>query len=128
MSDFNSTHNRAVWFDIPVRDLERAATFYRAVLDITVEIEQAGELRFAVLEHHDGNGGCLVPASEDAPSTGGILLYLNADGRLRTAVEQATRCGGQILEPVHPIGPHGFRAIVLDSEGNRFALHSQTDG
>jgi len=24
----------------------------------------------------------------------------------------------------HPIGPYGFRVIVLDSEGNRIALHS----
>jgi hypothetical protein len=29
------------------------------------------------------------------------------------------------LEPKHSIGPHGFRAIVLDSEGNRIALHSK---
>jgi predicted enzyme related to lactoylglutathione lyase len=32
-----------------------------------------------------------------------------------------------VLEPTHGIGPHGFRAIVLDSEGNRIALHSSTD-
>ena len=29
--------------------------------------------------------------------------------------------------PIHPIGPHGFRAIILDSEGNRIALHSEVD-
>ena len=29
MSDLNSLHNRAVWFDIPVADLDRAAAFYR---------------------------------------------------------------------------------------------------
>jgi len=28
---------------------------------------------------------------------------------------------------VKGIGPHGFRAIVLDSEGNRIGLHSNTD-
>jgi len=32
--------------------------------------------------------------------------------------------GGKILIPKHPIGPYGFRAVVLDSEGNRVALHS----
>ena len=34
--------------------------------------------------------------------------------------------GGKILKTRHSIGPHGFRAIVLDSEGNRIALHSMT--
>jgi predicted enzyme related to lactoylglutathione lyase len=28
---------------------------------------------------------------------------------------------------VHAIGPHGFRAVLLDSEGNRIALHSSSD-
>ena len=27
----------------------------------------------------------------------------------------------------HAIGPHGFRALIRDSEGNRIALHSNTD-
>ncbi|HEV3149059.1 MAG TPA: hypothetical protein VGZ24_10465 [Chthoniobacterales bacterium] len=32
--------------------------------------------------------------------------------------------GGKVLQDKHQIGPHGFRAIVVDSEGNRIALHS----
>jgi hypothetical protein len=32
--------------------------------------------------------------------------------------------GGKVIQPKHQIGPFGFRAIVLDSEGNRIALHS----
>ena len=32
--------------------------------------------------------------------------------------------GGRVLQATHPIGPHGHRAIVVDSEGNRVALHS----
>ena len=39
MSDYNSRHNRAVWFDIPVSDLDRAATFYAAVLGVGVTKE-----------------------------------------------------------------------------------------
>lgn len=35
--------------------------------------------------------------------------------------------GGKVTEPVHAIGPHGFRALMLDSEGNRIALHSSVD-
>jgi len=39
----------------------------------------------------------------------------------------ATGSGGQIVQDIHPIGPHGFRAILIDSEGNRIALHSLTN-
>lgn len=28
------------------------------------------------------------------------------------------------LEAIHPIGPHGFRVIVIDSEGNRVGFHA----
>ena len=56
-----------------------------------------------------------------------LLLYLNVDGRIKDAVEQVSKLGGAVLEDVHSIGPHGFRAIVRDSEGNRVVLHSMTD-
>ena len=127
MSDMNSQHNRAVWFDIPVVDLDRAAAFYRAVLAIEVTKQQFDDFAFCFLAHDQGNGGCLVPAPSEVTSTGGILVYLNVDKRIRQAIEQVEKCGGKVREPVHPIGPHGFRAIVEDSEGNRIALHSTID-
>lgn len=123
----NSTHNRLVWFDIPVADLERARAFYQGVLGIPVHREKLGDSEFCVLDHRDGNGGCLVKAPGQVTSTGGILCYLNADGRIRDAVAQVVKLGGKVLEPVHAIGPHGFRALALDSEGNRIALHSTSE-
>lgn len=129
MSEAEQGANRAVWFDIPVTDLERACSFYAAVLKVKVERESFNEVEFGVLEHGPGNGGCLfVSASEDwQPSRHGILIYLNANGRIRDAVAQVSQHGGEVLEDVQPIGPHGFRAVVVDPEGNRFALHSDTD-
>jgi predicted enzyme related to lactoylglutathione lyase len=127
MSDLNSVHNRIVWFDLPVADLDRAAAFYRAVLAISVHKEQFDNFSFCVLEHGDGNGGCLVPKPQEVTATAGILVYMNVNGRIRDAVSQVEALGGKVLEPTHAIGPHGFRAIVLDSEGNRIALHSESD-
>lgn len=127
MSDLNSTHNRAVWFDIPVADLDRAAAFYRGVLAINVEKAQFDNFSFCVLQHDDGNGGCLVPKASEVTANTGVLLYLNANGRIRKAVSLVPALGGKVLEPTHAIGPHGFRAVVLDSEGNRIALHSSVD-
>ena len=127
MGTLNSKHNRAVWFDLPVADLARANAFYAAVLACKVDSEEFDGFAFSVLEHSEGNGGCLIPRPEEITATQGPLLYLNVNGRLRDAVEQVTAHGGSIVEPAQSIGPHGFRAVVLDSEGNRIALHSESD-
>jgi predicted enzyme related to lactoylglutathione lyase len=127
MGDMNSKINRAVWIDIPVVDLKRSAAFYAAVLAVKVHPQKFGDTEFAVLDHAEGNGGCLVPGNEQITSTGGLLVYLNVDGRIRDAAAQVEKHGGKIVQPVHSIGPHGFRAIIVDSEGNRVALHSVTD-
>ncbi|MCB9882753.1 MAG: VOC family protein [Planctomycetes bacterium] len=127
MSQENSLHNRAVWFDIPVADLDRADAFYAAVLACTVDRVSMPGMSFSVLEHDRGNGGCLVEKPGEVASDRGILVYFNAEGRIRDAVSKAREHGGEVVEDTHSIGPHGFRAIVLDSEGNRIALHSESD-
>jgi uncharacterized protein len=116
-----------VWFDIPVADLERAAAFYRGVLGIKVENSEFNGFRFGILEHEQGNGGCLVPNAGEVASNGGILVYMNVNGRIRDAEKKVIELGGKVLQATHQIGPHGFRTLVLDSEGNRIALHSTTD-
>jgi predicted enzyme related to lactoylglutathione lyase len=127
MADFNAENNRAVWFDIPVADLDRSITFYSNVLAIGVHKTQFEDFTFAVLEHKDGNGGCLVPNESEITHDKGILLYMNVDGRIRDAVGKVAGNGGEVMTDTHPIGPHGFRALIKDSEGNRLALHSNSD-
>jgi predicted enzyme related to lactoylglutathione lyase len=127
MSQLNRDHNRAVWFDIPVADLDRSVAFYKGVLAIEISIESHEGFSFAVLAHNEGNGGCLVPKPDEISKSGGLLLYFNTHGRIREAVQQAVALGGELIDDVHPIGPHGFRAILRDSEGNRIALHSEED-
>jgi hypothetical protein len=121
--------NQIVWCDIPVTDLDRAIRFYSAVLGAPIKKEQHEGMSFATLPHADehGVGGCLSAGCEDSksePSQHGPLLYFNCQGRLDQAVAAVEPNGGKVLQPKHPIGPYGFRAIVLDSEGNRIALHS----
>ncbi len=118
--------NRTVWVDIPVIDLDRAIAFYSAVLGEPVTKEGGPGFAFGLLPHAEGEAaGCLyLPGEENAPSRTGPLVYLNAEGRLPAAAEAAVTQGGQLLQPVHPMGPHGYRAIVLDTEGNRIALHA----
>lgn len=128
MSDWNAEKNRVVWVDIPVVDLERAHAFYAAVLGVDVRREEFDGVAFSVLEHDDGNGACLVPGPGEVSASQGLLVYLNTEGRIRDAVGEAKAHGGEVIQEVTPIGPHGFRAVVKDSEGNRIALHSSVDG
>src|SRR4051812_14402926 len=127
MSDLNAAQNRLVWFDIPVADLERAAAFYRGVLGIGVHVESSPGYSFAVLEHQDGNGGCLVPKASEISADSGVLVYLNANGRIRDAMRQVEKLGGGAGEPAPPVGAHGFRPTGNDLAGKRTPLHAATD-
>jgi len=119
--------NRIVWFDIPVKDLDRASKFYRQVLDVKIDV-YGGDEPVAVMEHGPGDvAGCLFINEGDEPSMQGPLLYFAVEGRLEDATGLVEKHGGRILQAPHSIGPHGNRSIVRDSEGNRIALHSEAD-
>ena len=115
-----------VWVDIPVVDLARAIAFYSAVLGTEVTQEGGPGFQFGLLPHGNNDvAGCVyVSDGDNAPSRTGPLVYLNVEGRMDQAVEAVGRAGGQVLKAAHQIGPHGWRAIVVDSEGNRVALHT----
>ena len=123
MSEQNH-ENMVGWIDISVADLERAVAFYGAVLNRKIEIHSFDGSEFGVVDHGPGNGGCIVPDRDFKPQTTGHLLYFGVNGRLKAAIAAATEKGGEVVQDVHAIGPHGWRALVLDSEGNRIALHS----
>ena len=65
-------------------------------------------MTIGILPHNDGEvGGCLFTGSEDKPSDKGLLVYLNANGRLDDAIAAVMPNGGSVLKPKHPIGPYG---------------------
>ncbi len=117
--------NRIVWVDIPVLSLDRAIRFYSAILGSPVEKQEYPGMAIGLMAHKDGEAaGCLYLSPTVKPSADGPLVYLNVHGRLAEALEAVEPLGGKILEPKETITPFGFRAIVLDTEGNRVALHS----
>jgi predicted enzyme related to lactoylglutathione lyase len=119
-----SNPNTIVWCDIPVKDLDRAIRFYSDVLGKKVTKEAFGEVKFGLLPHEgESAGGCLI--LDGKPTADGPMVYMNCTQRLDAAIVAVEKNGGKILQPKHQIGPHGFRALVLDSEGNRIALHSK---
>ena len=119
--------HQIVWCDIPVTDLDRAVRFYSAVLGRPVTKQSVAGVDFGLLPDADsGVSGCLVIGKDARPSADGPMIYLNCDGRMPIAVAKVELNGGKVLQPRHAIGPHGFRAIILDSEGNRVALHANS--
>ena len=117
-----------VWYDIPALDLDRAIRFYSAVLAAPVKKELVGDVPTGWLPTEDGEVmGCICVVPGFKPSADGVMIYLGVNGRLRAAVSAVRANGGTVQSDIHSIGQYGFRAEVLDSEGNCIALHSETD-
>ena len=117
------------WFEIPVRDLDRAQAFYETLLATTLRRETIGASQLAVFvcdEH--GVGGCLMAGdTAPAPSTSGTLVYLNATPSLAAVLARVEAAGGRIATPkVQLPGDMGCFAHITDSEGNRVGLHALT--
>ena len=118
--------NPVVWYEIPVADLERAKSFYEAVLGIEMSLNEMGPLKMAWFPMHQGamgSTGALVKADGYTPSYQGTMVYLTV-GDIEKTIELVEKHGGKTLNPKMSIGEYGFVAHFEDSEGNRVALHA----
>jgi predicted enzyme related to lactoylglutathione lyase len=113
------------WFEIPVRDMDRAQRFYEALFDAPLRREEMGGQTLAVFGYEEpGTGGCLI-AGQLQPSADGTIVYLNAVPSLDAVLARVERAGGRIATPkVQLPGDMGAFAHIVDSEGNRVGLHS----
>ena len=117
--------NALNWFEIPVVDIERAATFYSAILGAEVRTGEAGSgPQMATLPSKDGVGGALVQGEGYTPSAHGALVYLNGGADCGVILSRVQAAGGKVLRPKTDIGEYGFFGTFLDTEGNRIAVHS----
>lgn len=131
MTTATATTTALNWFEIPVRDLDRAQAFYEQVIGRPMRREAAGpDTTLAVFDYAPGSGtgGCLYAGAHGpAPSLDGALVYLNAEPSLDAAAARALAAGGRIATPRVDL-PDGMGAFVhiVDSEGNRVGLHALT--
>lgn len=113
------------WFEIPVRDLDRAAKFYETILGIELSRMEMPGAGYAMWPFsRDVLGGALVKGKGRVPSRRGTLVYLACGPDLNVALKKVKGAGGTVLEKKFAIGEHGFIAFFEDTEGNRVALHS----
>ena len=116
------------WFEIPVRDLDRAQKFYESLFATSMRREAMGDKTLVLFGSADAAvGGCLLGgAGVPAPSEAGTLVYLNAEPSLDAVLARVVAAGGAVTTPkVQLPGDMGCFAHVRDSEGNRVGLHAQ---
>ncbi|BET67785.1 VOC family protein [Opitutales bacterium ASA1] len=122
----NTHMNPVGWFEIYVQDLERAKAFYEATFAVKLEAiagPAVAMLAFPTDPRSPGCGGALVKFAGKTSGDGGTVVYFSCDD---CAVEAARALanGGRVCKEKFSIGPHGFIALVFDTEDNLIGLHS----
>jgi predicted enzyme related to lactoylglutathione lyase len=116
----------ANWFEIPVKDLDRAVKFYEKVFDVKLSPEEMGGMKMAMFpftQNAPGAAGTLVQGESYEPSHAGTIVYFSVEDIPET-LRRINANGGKTLMPKTGIGQYGFIAQYEDTEGNRLALHS----
>jgi uncharacterized protein len=120
--------NAISWFEIPVRDFDRAKTFYSKIFDYEMPEMPMGDFRMGFLlsdQEKGGVGGAIVEGGGYEPSSKGMRVYLNGGADLNTVLNRVPDAGGKVVTPKTDIGQDmGFYAHFEDPEGNLVSLHS----
>jgi uncharacterized protein len=115
------------WFEIPVTDFDRAKNFYEGILNITMHTTEVSgyKMGFFPTVNEAGLSGAICYGEGYIPSGAGSLIYLNANPDVNDALAKVQDFGGRILTAKGAVGDDmGHFAFILDTEGNRIALHS----
>jgi predicted enzyme related to lactoylglutathione lyase len=122
------TGNPVGWFEIYVRDMNRAKQFYESVFQVTLQqlappFPGIELWAFPADREQYGIGGALVRMEGADPGGCGALVYFSCED---CAVEEGrvVSAGGQITRPKSSIGEYGFISMATDTEGNYIGLHS----
>lgn len=123
-----SKMNAVGWFDIFVDDLDRAATFYEAVLGSRLEPmgDPTGEsqmMSFPADMSVYGAGGALTKSPHASPGVGGTIVYFMVED-CAVQQERVAEAGGTVVRPKFSIGDFGWILLCQDSEGNMIGFNS----
>ena len=125
-----SFKNAISWFEIPTTDLDRAQKFYETIFAtslIPLDLQNLRMRMFPIENQMSGIGGALCHNKDfyRPSSTDGPLIYLNGNPDVQNVLDKVEAAGGKVLVPKTQISPeYGYMAVIIDTEGNRIALHS----
>ena len=122
--------NAISWFEIGTTDLDRATKFYETIFGVTLKSIDLPNIKMRMFPLDDMMtqvGGALVNSGgfHKPSATDGPLIYLNGNPDVQQVLDKVEAAGGKIMVPKTEISPEfGSMAVILDTEGNRIALHS----
>lgn len=122
--------NAISWFEIGTTDLERATKFYETIFGIILVPLDLPDIKMRMFPLEDMMtqvGGALVDSGgfHNPSSTDGPLIYLNGNPDVQIVLDKVEAAGGKIMIPKTMISPeYGYMAVIMDTEGNRIALHA----
>ncbi len=87
--------NAINWFEIPVKNFERAKKFYTTVLETEITDAPMPNVKYEM----GGVGGGIIEAEGCNPSKDGVLIYLPGGGDLSVPLARVEAAGGTILTP-----------------------------
>jgi uncharacterized protein len=122
--------NAISWFEIGTTDLDRATKFYETIFNVKLAPLDMPNIKMRMFPLDDmmkGVGGALVDSGgfHKPSATDGPLIYLNGNPDVQQVLDKVEAAGGKIMVPKTEISPeYGYMAVIMDTEGNRIALHS----
>ena len=118
--------NPVRWFEIYVKDMDRAKNFYEAVFKVKLEELSMPGMEmwsFPMLQNKPGTSGALVKMKGVEPGANSVMIYFFSND---CAVEEKLikKNGGKIHKPKTSIGEYGYISLAYDTEGNMIGVHS----
>ncbi|MCI5074637.1 VOC family protein [Oricola sp.] len=114
--------NTAVWFEIPVADLDAAKRFYEEVLSISMTRNDEGPNPMVMFSGMSDMGvsGHLYPGKPAEAGTGNTI-HLAVEDALDGVMGRVKAAGGAVVSPVIDI-PAGSFFYATDPDGNSIGL------
>ena len=129
-------NNVICWFEIYVKEINRAKKFYSDVLgktfsDMEAQGDAPQEMKMAFFNTADPTDqdsvcGALVEMPGTKEGDGACVNTIVYFPCQDCSVEESRveKAGGQVVSPKMSLGEHGFCSICIDTEGNSFGLYS----
>jgi predicted enzyme related to lactoylglutathione lyase len=120
-------NNPVGWFEIYIKEMERAKAFYQAVFDVELtRLESPPDIEmwaFPMQPEGKGASGALVKLEGCGSGDNSVLVYFSCVD-CAVQAEKAVKAGGKIHKEKMAIGQYGHIALVVDTEGTMIGLHS----
>jgi len=133
---------QVVWFEIPVKDLDKSILFYSAVLSIKIQKNKFLDTEYGIFDKDKNSiGGTLALKENHKPASEIILFFYVVS--ISDSLTNVEKYGGKIIVEKTLLkqknaegyltinsnlidGNIGYYAELLDCEGNRICLYSNS--